>query len=48
MYGNLISYLFKNSQGVLLNALVYYGLIKDIFGSDVGDANLASMLQVSL
>lgn len=34
------------SQGVLLNFLVYYKIIKDIFGSDVGDANLASMLQV--
>ncbi|KAL7741900.1 hypothetical protein ACLKA6_012114 [Drosophila palustris] len=36
---------FSFFQGVLLNALVYYGIIKDIFGSDVGDANLASMLQ---
>ncbi|KAH8394304.1 hypothetical protein KR215_007467 [Drosophila sulfurigaster] len=36
---------FSFFQGVLLNVLVYYGLIKDIFGSDVGDANLASMLQ---
>ncbi|ALC39132.1 CG5850 [Drosophila busckii] len=36
---------FSFFQGVLLNAMVYYGLIKDIFGSDVGDANLASMLQ---
>lgn len=32
----------------MLNVLVYYGFIKDIFGStDLGDdANLASMLQV--
>ncbi|XP_034668896.1 transmembrane protein 184C-like isoform X1 [Drosophila subobscura] len=36
---------FSFFQGVLLNVLVYYGIIKDIFGSDVGDTNLASMLQ---
>lgn len=36
------------SQGVLLNFLVYYKIIKDIFGPDVGDANLASMLQVRI
>ncbi|XP_073824329.1 transmembrane protein 184C isoform X3 [Musca autumnalis] len=38
---------FSFFQGVLLNILVYYNFIKDIFGStDLGDdANLASMLQ---
>uniref|UniRef100_A0A1I8N2D5 Organic solute transporter Ostalpha n=1 Tax=Musca domestica TaxID=7370 RepID=A0A1I8N2D5_MUSDO len=38
---------FSFFQGVMLNVLVYYGFIKDIFGStDLGDdANLASMLQ---
>lgn len=39
--------LLHRSQGVLLNVLVYYNIIKDIFGSDVGDTNLASLLQVS-
>lgn len=34
------------SQGVLLNFLVYFKIITDIFGADVGDAKLASMLQV--
>ncbi|KAH8334082.1 hypothetical protein KR059_006474 [Drosophila kikkawai] len=36
---------FSFFQGVLLNVLVYYNIIKDIFGSDVGDTNLASLLQ---
>ncbi|KAH8410258.1 hypothetical protein KR009_010228 [Drosophila setifemur] len=36
---------FSFFQGVLLNVLVYYKIIKDIFGSDVGDTNLASLLQ---
>ncbi|XP_068151450.1 transmembrane protein 184C [Drosophila tropicalis] len=36
---------FSFFQGVILNMLVYYGIIKDIFGSEVVNADLASILQ---
>lgn len=41
---------FDCSQGVILNILVYYGFIKNIFGQTdlAGNGNLASLLQVSV